>query len=88
MPITVPKPGSEPTTEKDKTNRVKEECPLSFAGAAAFLREIKEHFGSTGRGVRRPTVGPDRLKNRAVMDRRGRNRSPLQISSIIRFNLF
>jgi amphi-Trp domain-containing protein len=42
MPITVPKPGSEPTSEKDKTNRVKEEYPLSFAEAAAFLRELAD----------------------------------------------
>lgn len=43
MPITVPKPGSEPTSEKDKTkSRVKEEYPLSFAEAAAFLRELAD----------------------------------------------
>lgn len=42
MPITFPKPGSEPTSEKDKTNRVREEYPLSFAEAAAFLRELAD----------------------------------------------
>ena len=111
MPIIVPqgsKPGSEPTSENDKRNRVREESPLSFAEAAAFLREladtlekgsriemglsqqqiqlapdepitleityredpkkkkmeveleIKEHFGSAGKGAGRPTVGPAR----------------------------
>ena len=46
MPITLPQgsePGSEPTSEKDKKqNRVKEEYPLSFAEAAAFLRELAD----------------------------------------------
>ena len=112
MPILVPRgsePVSEPTSEKDKKQgRVREEYPLSFAEAAAFLREladslekgsdieiglsrqqiqlvpdepvtleityredpkkkkmeieleIKEHFGSVGRGAGRPTVGPAR----------------------------
>ena len=36
-------PGSEPTSEKDeKKNRLKEEHPLSFAEAAAFLRELAD----------------------------------------------
>jgi amphi-Trp domain-containing protein len=45
MPIIVPQgsqPGSEPTSEKDKRNRVREEYPLSFAEAAAFLRELAD----------------------------------------------
>jgi len=110
MPITVPQgstPGSEPTSENDKKqNKVREEYPLSFAEAAAFLREladtlekgskiemglsqqqiqlapdepitleityredakkkkmeveleIKEHFGSAGKGAGRPTLKP------------------------------
>jgi amphi-Trp domain-containing protein len=46
MPITLPQgseQGSEPTSEKDKKqNKVKEEYPLSFAEAAAFLRELAD----------------------------------------------
>jgi amphi-Trp domain-containing protein len=46
MAITLPQgseQGSEPTSEKDKKqNKVKEEYPLSFAEAAAFLRELAD----------------------------------------------
>ena len=46
MPITVPQrsePGFEPTSEKDKKqNRAREEYLLSFAEAAAFLRELAD----------------------------------------------